>query len=60
MPAYLLSNSWSLGMTRAISSGLSVRDAMAARSQQSPAVTNRCITDKCINNVQKPHTTSHR
>lgn len=48
MPAYLLSNSWSPGMTRAMSSGLSVRDAMAARSQQSPAVTNRCMMDKLV------------
>ena len=36
MPAYLLSKSWLGGTTRAMASFLRVKDAMAARSQQSP------------------------
>lgn len=38
MPAYLWSKSWSGGTTRAKASFLRVREAMAARSQQSPVM----------------------
>lgn len=58
MPAYLCSKSWSCGTTRAMASFLRVKDAMAARSQQSPVVTNRCIMGKWVKYVHTEDTKS--